>query len=88
LRAWRFADIPTPLPVQNIRSVPAVVTGPLIFFASLALVACAIAHALAPQRFSATSATVIASVRKAAQPILGSALASPRLPLDGQRVAA
>jgi hypothetical protein len=49
--------------------------------ASLALDACAIATALAPQRFSITSATGIASVLATPnpQPITGSALLSQHL---------
>jgi hypothetical protein len=61
LRAWRFADIPTPPPDQNIGSVTAVLIALSIFSASLAPDACAIATALAPQRFPTASATVIAS---------------------------
>lgn len=58
LRAWRFADIPTPLPVQNIRSVTGVISFST-FSASLALDACAIASALAPQRFSISLAVAL-----------------------------
>ncbi len=47
-----------------------------------ALDACAIATALAPQRFSITSATEIASVLSASQSISGSALALQRLALN------
>lgn len=52
--------------------------------ASLALDACAIATALAPQRFSITSATVIALVPGTPnpQPITGSALLSQHLAFD------
>jgi hypothetical protein len=57
-----FADIPTPLPIQNIKAVRAVVIWPSNLSASLALDACATATALAQQRFSITSATVVASV--------------------------
>lgn len=78
LRAWRFADIPTPLPVQNIKSVTAVLIALSIFSASLALDACAIASALAPQRFSAASATVVASTLATTQTPIDSALASQR----------
>jgi hypothetical protein len=77
LRAWRFADIPTPLPVQNIRSVAAVVNALSIFSASLALDACAITAALAPHRFLTASATVIASAL-ATQRLSGFALAPQR----------
>jgi hypothetical protein len=52
LRGWRFADIPTPLSVQNIESVAGGVITFSISSASLALDACAIASALVPQRFS------------------------------------
>jgi len=78
LRAWRFADIPTPPPVQNITSVTSVVIALSIFSASLALDACAIATALAPQRFSTASATVIASALAMTQTLGGSALAWQR----------
>jgi hypothetical protein len=78
LRAWRFADIHTPPPVQNIESVPAVVIALSIFSASLALDACAIATALAPQRSSTASATVIASALATTQRPIGFAL-SPQL---------
>jgi hypothetical protein len=52
--------------------------------ASLALDACAIATALAPQRFSITSATGIASVLATPnpQPITGSALLSQHLAVN------
>jgi hypothetical protein len=83
LRAWRFADIPTPLPGLNIKGVGAVLISPSIFAASHALDACAIASALAPQRFSdptapiALRATGIASAL-ARHRLLVSALLSPR----------
>src|SRR5690242_2222152 len=51
LRAWRFADIPTPLPIQNITAAWAVLIALSIFSASLALDARAITSALARQRF-------------------------------------
>jgi hypothetical protein len=54
----------------------------LIFSASLALDACAIATALAPQRFPNTSATVIASALVTTQPLIGSALASQRFAVN------
>lgn len=76
LRAWRFADIPTPPPGQNIESAKAVVLS--ILSASLALDACAIATALAPQRFSTDSATVIASALATTQRPIGFALAPQR----------
>src|SRR6188472_2825018 len=59
LRAWRFADIPTAPPSQNIRGALVTLS---IFFASLALDACATTSALVRQRLSITSATVIALV--------------------------
>lgn len=59
LRAWRFADIPTPLPGLNIKGVGAVAISLSNFFASLALDACAIASALAPQRFSISLAVAL-----------------------------
>jgi len=59
-----------------------VLVTPSIFLASLALDACAIATALAPQRLSTTSATVIASVLASAQPPCGSALAPQRSAAD------
>jgi hypothetical protein len=84
LRAWRFADIPTPLPVQNIRSVASVLIAFWIFSASLALDACAIATALAPHRFLTASATVIASAL-ATQRLIGFALASQRFAVNRSR---
>lgn len=74
LRAWRFADISTPPPGRSIKSVIAVVIALSIFSAPLALGACAIATALAPQRFSTASATVIASALAMTQTVTGSAL--------------
>jgi len=59
LRAWRVADIPTPLPGLNIKGVGAVVISVRIFSASFALDACAIASALAPQRFSISLAVAL-----------------------------
>lgn len=85
LRAWRFADIPTPSPVQNIKSATAVLIALSIFSASLALDACAIATALAPQRFSTASATVIASTLATTQTPIGSALASQRFAVTRSR---
>jgi hypothetical protein len=81
LRAWRFADIPTPPPGQNIESVIAVVIALSIFSASLALDACAIASALAPHRFLTASATVIASALATQRPI-GFALAPQRFAVN------
>lgn len=77
LRAWRFADIPTAPPGQNIKGALVTLS---ILSASLALDACAIASALAPQRFSTTSA--IAPVVPAPQSITGSALASQHLAVN------
>lgn len=87
LRAWRFADIPTPPPDQNIKSVTAVVNALSIFSASLALDACAITSALARQRFCITSATEIALVLATPppQPITGPALASQRFAVNRSR---
>lgn len=87
LRAWRFADIPTPPPDQNIKSVTAVVNALSIFPASLALDACATTSALARQRFCITSATEIALVLPTPppQPITGSALASQRFAVNRSR---
>lgn len=85
LRAWRFADIPTPPPGQNIKSVTAVVIALSIFSASLALDACTIATALAPQRFPTASATVIASTLATTQTPIGSALASQRFAVTRSR---
>lgn len=78
LRRWRFADIPTAPPGQSIVAVLVVTLS--IFSASLALDACAIASALAPQRFPITSATEIALllVTPLPQSMTGSALASQR----------
>lgn len=52
LRALRFADIPKPLPIQDIGSVAVAVTGASILSGSLALDALAIASALAPPPFA------------------------------------
>jgi hypothetical protein len=80
LRAWRLADIPTPLPVQN--TIKEVVMFSIHFSASLALDACATTSALVRQRLSTTSATAIASVLATSQPITGSTLASQRLAIN------
>ncbi len=89
LRAWRFADIPTPLPVQNIKAAGAVLIPLSIFFsASLALDACANTSALVRQRFCITSATGIASVPATPEPqtiITGSALAPQHLAVNRSR---
>jgi hypothetical protein len=76
LRARQLADIPTPLPIQNTFKEVFVMFSIQLRSTSLALDACAIATALAPQRFSITSATGIASVpgTPAPQLITGSAL--------------
>jgi len=74
-RAWRFADIPTAPPGQNIKAGQVVTLS--IFATSLALDACAIASALAPQRFLTASATVVASALTR-QRLIGSALRSQR----------
>lgn len=84
LRAWRFADIPMPPPVQNIRSVAAVLNALSILSASLAPDACAIATALAPHRFLTDSATAIASAL-ATQRLIGFALASQRFAVNRSR---
>jgi len=68
LRAWRFADIPIRPPIQNTRDVIVI---PWTFSASLALDACAITSALAPQRFSDSTAAI--TLR---------ALASQRFPIS------
>jgi hypothetical protein len=78
LRGLRPADIPTLLPVQSIRLAESVVIAVSAPLASPALDACAIASALAPQRFFTASAIVVASALKRSQPILGSALGSQR----------
>jgi hypothetical protein len=82
LRAWRFADIPTPLPIQNTTEEVFVMFS--FLSTSLALDACAIASALAPQRFPITSATEIALVPTTPTPqsITGSALASQHLAVN------
>lgn len=89
LRAWRFADIPTPLPIQNIKAAGAVLIPLSIFLsASLALDACAITSALARQRFCITSATGIALVPATPEPqtiITGSALAPQHLAVNQSR---
>lgn len=78
LRAWRFADIPTAPPGQNIGAVLVVTLS--IFSASPALDACGTTSALVRQRLPTTSATVIALVLVTPPPqsITGSALASQR----------
>jgi hypothetical protein len=86
LRRWRFADIPTAPPGQNINAVLVVTLS--IFSASLALDACANTSALVRQRFCITSATGIASVPATPEPqtiITGSALASQHLAVNRSR---
>lgn len=86
LRRWRFADIPTAPPGQNINAVLVVTLS--IFSASLALDACAITSALARQRFCITSATGIALVPATPEPqtiITGSALAPQHLAVNRSR---
>lgn len=80
LRARRFADIPTPLPIQNTIKEVFVMFSIRFSSTSLALDACAIASALAPQRFSTTSAT--APVVPAPQSVPGSALAPQHLAIN------
>ena len=58
LRAWRFADIPIRPPIQNTRGA---LVSLWIFSASLALDACAIASALASQRFPISLAVALLS---------------------------
>lgn len=84
LRAWRFADIPTAPPGQDIGAVLVVTLS--IFSASLALDACATTSALVRQRLSITSANEIALVLVTPPPqsIIGSALASQRFAVDQQ----
>jgi hypothetical protein len=82
LRACGFADIPTPLPIQNTIKEVFVMFSINLDSASLALDACATTSALVRQRLSTTSATVIASVLAASQSITGSALAPQRLALN------
>jgi hypothetical protein len=84
LRASRFADIPMPLPIQNTTKEVFVMFSIHFLSASLALDACATTSALARQRFSITSATVIALVlaTPTPQPITGSALAPQHLAVN------
>jgi hypothetical protein len=84
LRAWRFADIPTPLPIQNTTKEVIVMFSIHFLSASLALDACATTSALVRQRLSTTSATVIALVlaTPTPQPITGSALAPQHLAVN------
>jgi hypothetical protein len=85
LRACGFADIPTPLPIQNKTKEVYVMFSINLNSASLALDACAITSALARQRFCITSATGIALVPATPEPqtiITGSALAPQHLAVN------
>jgi hypothetical protein len=82
LRGRRFADIPTPLPIQNKTKEVLSMFPSYSFSASLALDAVANTSALVRQRLSTTSATVIASVLAASQSILGSALRPQHLAVN------
>jgi hypothetical protein len=84
LRARRFADIPTPLPIQNTTKEVFVMFSIHFLSASSALDACATTSALVRQRLSTTSATVIALVlaTPTPQPITGSALAPQHLTVN------
>jgi hypothetical protein len=84
LRACCFADIPTPLPIQNKLQEVYVMFSINLDSAPLAPDACAIATALAPQRLSITSATEIALVPGTPTPqsITGSALLSQPLAVN------
>jgi len=84
LRASRFADIPTPLPIQNTTKEVFVMFSIHFPSASLALDARATTSALVRQRLSTTSATVIALVlaTPTPQPITGSALAPQHLAVN------
>jgi hypothetical protein len=84
LRAFLFADIPTPLPIQNTFKEVVSMFPSYSLSASLALDACANTSALVRQRFSITSATVIALVLATPnpQPITGSALRPQHLAVN------
>jgi hypothetical protein len=84
LRAFRFADIPTPLPTQNKTKEVFLMLSIHSRLASLVLDACANTSALVRQRFSSTSATVIAlvPVTPNPQPVTGSALLSQHLTVN------
>jgi hypothetical protein len=84
LRAFRFADIPTPLPIQNKTKEVSLMLSIHSRSASLAPDACANTSALVRQRFSSTSATVIAMVPGTPnpQPVAGSALLSQHLAVN------
>jgi hypothetical protein len=86
LRACGFADIPTPLPIQNTIKEVFVMFSINLDSASLALDACATTSALVRQRLSITSANEIALVLVTPPPqsIIGSALASQRFAVDQQ----
>jgi hypothetical protein len=78
LRAFHFADISTPLPIQIKTKEVYVMFSINLDSASLAPDACANTSALVRQRFSSTSATVIALLLKTPPPqsVTGSALLS------------
>lgn len=84
LRAFHFADIPTPLPIQNKTKEVYVMFSINLDSASLALDACANTSALVRQRFSSTSATVIALLLKTPPPqsVTGSALLPQHLAVN------
>jgi hypothetical protein len=85
LRARRFADIPTPLPIQNTLKEVFVMFSIRFSSTSHALDACATTSALAWQRFCITSATGIALVPATPEPqtiITGSALAPQHLAVN------
>src|SRR5215203_1975497 len=84
LRAFLFADIPTPLPIQNTFKEVVSMFPSYSLSASLALDACANTSALVRQRFSITSATGIALVLGTPhpQPITGSALRPQHLAVN------
>lgn len=85
LRAWRFADISTEPPNEHSTATGTVlVVLSILSLAALAPAACAIASALAPQRFCSASATVIASAL-APQRLIGCALRSQRFAVNRSR---
>jgi hypothetical protein len=84
LRACRFADIPTPFPIQNKTKEVSLMFSIHSRSASFALDAIANTSALVRQRLSTTSATGIAVVLATPnpQPITGSALLSQHLAVN------
>lgn len=84
LRAFQFADISTPLPIQIKTKEVYVMFSINLDSASLALDAGANTSALVRQRFSSTSATVIALLLKTPPPqsVTGSALLSQHLAVN------